>query len=248
MPLDHAGVIEAEAARLLAAYEHDRAGRVPWSDRWTVGTVARHVAGTHHVVAQVLEGRPTADFGLFATLASPAKDDPGFPVWFAEGTAALCARLRAIAPDEECWSWYAVGRSVGFWGRRMAQETLVHRWDAEAGAGLAGAPMEPPVAADGVDELLDVFVRTTRELQGAPAGPLVHLEGTDAGRQWFLDLREPGGRALASGPVECATSLRGSAEGLLLVLWGRLDPESAGVEVQGDRDLMERWGELIPPM
>jgi hypothetical protein len=42
--------------------------------------------------------------------------------------------------------------------------------------------------------------------------------------------------------------LRGPAEGLLLVLWGRLDPDAAAVEVQDEGDLMARWDELLPPM
>ena len=44
MPLDHIAVIESEAARIRAAYAADPTGRVPWSDRWSVRTVARHVA------------------------------------------------------------------------------------------------------------------------------------------------------------------------------------------------------------
>lgn len=248
MPVDHIAVIEAEAARLIAAYAADPTGKVPWSDRWTVGTVARHVAGTHHVVAQVIGGRPDADFGLFGSLVSPAKDDPGFPAWFAEGTAALCSQLRAADPDDGCWSWYAGGRTVGFWTRRMAHETLVHRWDAEAGAGIAGPAMDPGLAADGVDEFLDVFVRATRELHGSPAGPSMHLECTDAEREWFLELSHDGERVVGSEPVECASAMRGPAEGLLLVLWGRLDPAAAGVEVAGDHEILERWDELIPPM
>jgi uncharacterized protein (TIGR03083 family) len=248
MAIDHESVIKAEAVRILGAYEADRGGKVPWSERWTVGTVARHVAGTHHVVAQVIAGRPTADFGLFGSLASPAKDDPGFPDWFAAGSTALCAQLRATSASEGCWSWYGDGRSVGFWRRRMAHETLVHRWDAEAGAGTPGPAMDPSVAADGVDEFLDVFVKATREVHNAPSGPSVQLTCTDAERTWYLDLAEPGGRALRSEPVIVSTSVLGPAEGLLLTLWRRLDPVAAGVHVEGDHELLTRWGELIPPM
>ena len=39
----------------------------------------------------------------------------------------------------------------------------------------------------------------------------------------------------------------GTAEQLLLMLWGRV-PVTAGVEVTGDVGALDRWSELIPPM
>ena len=256
MTVDHLAVIQSEAARIVAAYAVDPGGKVPWSERWTVGTVARHVAGTHHVVAQVIEDRPTADFGRFASLAAPAKGDPGFPAWFAAGTDALVEQCRATPPTELCWSWHADRATVGFWVRRMAHETLVHRWDAEAGAGITGPPMDASVAADGVDELLDVFVNASRALHSSPAGPAVHISCTDtdtdadadADQQWYLDLAKVGGRTVHTEPIPVALTIRGRAEALLLLLWGRIDAETAGVELEGDRNILTTWNELVPPM
>jgi uncharacterized protein (TIGR03083 family) len=248
MPVDHLAVIQSEAARLLAAYATDPGGKVPWSERWSVGTVARHVAGTHHVVAQVIEDRPTADFGRFGALATPAKGDPGFPAWFAEGTDALVEQCRATPPAEVCWSWHPDERTVGFWTRRMAHETLVHRWDAEAGAGTAGPPMDPSVAADGVDELLDVFVSASRALHGSPAGPAVRIGCTDTDHEWYLDLAEAGRRALQTEPIDVALTIRGPAEALLLLLWGRIDAGAAGVHIEGDPEILANWTTLVPPM
>jgi hypothetical protein len=48
MAVDHVRVVESEGARVLAAYRSNPDGRVPWSDRWTARSVARHVAGSHH--------------------------------------------------------------------------------------------------------------------------------------------------------------------------------------------------------
>jgi uncharacterized protein (TIGR03083 family) len=250
MAVDHVAVIEGEAARIVEAYAAEPAGRVPWSDRWTVGTVARHVAGTHHVVAQVIGDRPGADFGRFRGLDAPAKGDPGFPAWFAAGTTALVEQCRATPAEEPCWSWHPHGGgSAGFWTRRMAHETLVHRWDAEAGAGVVGPPMDPSVAADGIDEWLDVFVSASRAVHGSPGGPAVGIGCTDTEGQWHLDLAEVGGRTVRSGPIDdVAVTLRGPAEALLLLLWGRLDASTAGVLIEGDGSILARWTELIPPM
>lgn len=246
--LDYLDIIEAESARLVGALETDRDGRIPWSERWTVGTCAKHVGGTHHVVAKIVGERPIASFALFATFETPDKADPRLPAWIATGTSSLVDELRIADPASECWSWHPDENRVAFWARRMAHETLVHRWDAEAGAGITGAAMDPAIAADGLDEYLDVFVGVSRGLQSSPAGPSIQFESTDVGTSWFLQLPEVGTRLVGHDPVECAVSLRGLAEGLLLVAWGRLTPSAAGVEIIGDAQLVQRWPELIPPM
>jgi uncharacterized protein (TIGR03083 family) len=248
MAVDYLAVIESEAARVLAAYAANPGGKVPWSDRWSVNTVARHVAGSHHVVAQIIEDRPTADFGRFDGLALPAKGDPGFPAWFAAGTDALVAQCR-VAPDAEaCWTPHPVlGHTVGFWKRHMAVETVFHRWDAEAGAGIAGPAMDPEMAAQALDEYLDLGVGASRAINASPAGPAVRVTCTDTDREWYLDLTEAG-RTLHHAPIDVAMTLRGEAEALLLRLWGRLDTDHAAVTIDGDRDVLARWTELVPSM
>src|SRR3974390_25261 len=147
-------IISDESRRIAAAYAEASEGRVPWSDRWSVGTVARHVAGTHHVVAELVRDRPEGDFGLFATLETPAKDAPEFVEWFRSGTSSLLEQLSNAPADDRCWSWYAAGGRVGWWARRMAHEALVHRYDTDAALGREFS-VAADVAADGIDEKLD---------------------------------------------------------------------------------------------
>ncbi len=45
--------------------------------------------------------------------------------------ADLRALLVARPDSAPTWSWWPADQSVGFWVRRMAHETAVHRWDAE---------------------------------------------------------------------------------------------------------------------
>ena len=168
MTIDYVSVIADEAAGLISAYQDDRQAHVPWSDRWTVGTVARHVASTHHVVGEIVRYRPDADFGLFATLETPPKDAPEFVDWFRVGTRSLLDQLSRVPAGDECWSWYGDGRSAGWWARRMANEAVVHRWDVDAARGK-DHPTEPEVAADAIDEYLDVFVQASRAANNAPA-------------------------------------------------------------------------------
>ena len=248
MPLapDHLSTIEADAARIRAAYDIDRDARIPWSDRWTVRSVARHVAGAHHVVAGIIHGRPTADFGLFDSLEQPPKDDPGFPAWFAAGTDALCDALRSTDLDEPCWTSMPAGRGVRYWLRRLTHETLVHRWDAELGAGMDHAPVDALVAADGVDEYLTLAVPLIRKGRRSPAGPAVHISCTDVEGSWHLQFDGDGGCRVSVASVPVAGTLRGPAVGLLLLLYARESLAEAGVEFDGDPSILERRDELLP--
>ncbi len=246
MTLDHLTIISDEGSRIVDAFERDRQAAVPWSDRWTVATVARHVAATHHVVAEIVRGRPDADFGLFGQLQTPAKDSPEFVEWFRSGTASLLKQLSSVPADEECWSWYAPGRSVGWWTRRMALEAVIHRWDTDAAQGLDFS-VAPDVAADGIDEFLDVFVAAARAGHDSPAGPTMKLECSDRSERWWLDLSDRGERTVSRERRDASVRIRGTAEQLLLMLWGRV-PVTAVVEVTGDVGALERWSELIPPM
>jgi uncharacterized protein (TIGR03083 family) len=226
-------LIHQEMRSIVEAYVLNAEGRIPWSDRWRVGTVARHVAATHHVVAQVIAGRPEADFGLFAQLAAPEKNDPSFPDWFEQGTKQLLAQLRAVDPSLPCWNFHD-GREgkVGFWERRMLHECVVHRWDAQMGASGTADPIDPEVAADGIDELLEVFVDITRSQSKAPAGPTVLIEALDAGDSWTTEL-PAAGRTVRRGRHDADARISGQAGDLLLLLWGRLATFPESVEVAG---------------
>ena len=248
MTIDNIGVIGDEGERIVVALEANAHEPIPWSDSWTVAKCAQHVGGVHHVVTQVIRDRPTADFGLFSTLAIPSRDDPLLGEWVASGTTALVEQLRVTDDVAECWSWWPEGRTARFWQRRMAQETSVHRWDVEQGAGLRGEPMDPELAADGIDEYLDVFASLTRGLHKAPAGPSVHVHCTDNEGEWLVRLPAEGERTVTREHAKADVALRGPAEGLLLFLWGRLAPSVAGVDVVGNTDVVQRWGELFPSM
>jgi hypothetical protein len=72
--------------------------------------------------------------------------------------AGLLDEFAARKPADPAGSWYTPDQTVGFWIRRMAQETVIHRIDAELGTGQPVAPVPADLAADGIDELLKVFV------------------------------------------------------------------------------------------
>jgi uncharacterized protein (TIGR03083 family) len=247
MTIDFPGAVESDGARMVHALETNREAPIPWCGEWTVQDCARHIGGLHHVVAGVLEGRPNANFGLFKTLGAPKADDPTLGSWLAEGTAKLVDELRNAAPDEPCWSFWQAHPTVSFWLRRTAHETFVHRWDMERAVGVAIAPVDPALAADGIDEYLDVFAGMLRGGNASPgAGETMHVHCTDTAGEWLLAFPAPGERTLTREHAKGDVAFRGPAEGLLLFLWGRLSAEDAGVETVGDAAVAARWRELVP--
>src|SRR4029450_10613853 len=72
--------------------------------------------------------------------------------------AGLLDEFSIHKPEGPAGTWYGPDQTVGFWIRRMAQETVIHRIDAELGTGQPIAPVPADLALDGIDELLKVFV------------------------------------------------------------------------------------------
>ncbi|HEY5888699.1 MAG TPA: maleylpyruvate isomerase family mycothiol-dependent enzyme [Acidimicrobiales bacterium] len=245
MDLDYSAVIRDEGERALAALAADADGTVSWCGDWRVRDVVAHIGSGHHMTAQIVAGRPTTDMSVRATL-TPPEDDGLLAEWVGAGTTGLLDQLAASGPDDDCWSWYPEDQTVGFWARRMAHETLVHRWDAERGAGVAPEPMDPVVAADGIDEMLEVFVGLTRVLFGAPGGgESAHLHCTDTDGEWLITFPAPSERVVTREHVKGDVAFRGPAETLLLFLWGR---DGGEVDTVGDSAVADRWRELVPPM
>ena len=139
------------------------------------------------------------------------------------------------------WTFHRPDQTVGFWRRRMAQETAVHRVDAESAHGDP-RPVPAALAADGVTELLEVFLAPHSD--GAPVGgrgESLHLHATDTEGEWQLRLL-PAGVEVGRGHAQGDAAAAGGASDLLLFLWGRATTDP--LEVSGDPALLSRVREL----
>jgi uncharacterized protein (TIGR03083 family) len=145
--------LAADFARLRAVAPIDVTAAVPSCPGWTVTDLTRHVGEVYlHKTLAMREG---------------AEPDPWPPPQLAHedplalldrAYAGLIAEFAARQPEDPAGSWYTPDQTVGFWIRRMAHETVIHRIDAELGTGQAVAPVPTDLAIDGIDELLKVFV------------------------------------------------------------------------------------------
>lgn len=230
-------LVRSDAAALLAAADRGLDAAVPSCPGWTVERLVGHVGRVYRSTAAWVSSGESPS-GLERAPAGPAVRD-----WTARGLGELIAALEADDREGPVTTW-AGEQPAGFWPRRMAVETGLHRWDAEAAHDVA-QPLDPALAVDGIDELFDVVLpaRAAGALTGR--GETLHLHATDVEGEWLVTLTD--GRPLverthAKGDV----AVRGPASDLLLLLWNRGDePGRARLQVFGDGALLDRWAAAV---
>lgn len=208
--------------------------RVPDCGDWLVSDLLTHLAGIYSMVAEVLRTRATGP-----VRPAPTESDP--MASFVARSAELLSEISNIDPTESVWTWTA-DRTAGFYGRRMANETLVHRCDIERALGMESL-VDRDQALDSIDEYFDLMLPgfLVRKPERRPTGSL-HLHCTDGPGEWLVTSRDEGlevERVHAKG--DCAW--RGPAGGLMLAVWGR---QVESVEVVGSTESSDSWRRAAP--
>lgn len=206
----HLEHVQAEASRFDAAIERAPIDvRVPSCPDWDQRALRDHQAGVLAFWTRQLAD----DAGPAGPRRDGVEDETTRPV--AELAADLVVRLAEIGPERPCWNWSGVNQTSGWVARRMAQEISVHRVDAES-IGGAASPIDDDIAADGIDELIDVFVDAP---PGAQGGPTLVLLDELADRRWPLQVTAEG--LIRVDERSPDASLTGGASAILLALWQR---------------------------
>lgn len=211
----------------------DRA--VPTCGDWNV---ARLVAHTARVFAFVEATRAAG--AVDAPVRAPAPDeDEGVLDALQLAGDELSAGLRSADDGDPVWSW-TDDRTAAFWCRRVAFETTLHRVDAELAVGIEPTPIDPALAADGIDEWMTTYaVPDGRGPEPQIDGDAsVHLHCTDTDGEWML--RWTAGQvSLTREHGKGDVAARGPAWQLLLACYGRTDPAADDtIDVFGDAALL----------
>jgi len=230
--MDWITTVEREGAALGDAAAVDMGAAVPAAPGWDVTELLRHVGQIHARTSVILRTgtmeRPSRANGM---LPEPPTD--GVLDWYRSTLAELVVDLRAIDdPERPVYSFAPGHRRAGFWPRRMAQETTIHRVDAEQATGGPVTPIDPAIAVDGIDEIFTVFVPALGAGRSPGDGRTVHLHATDVPGEWLI--RFDDAISVESGHAKGDAAVRGPAGELLLWLWGRRSLD--GLDVFGDLD------------
>ena len=143
---------------------------------------------------------------------------PGDPFgWFEQGRTAIVPVLRAADPSADYWTFRGPN-PLRWWLRRLANETAVHRVDAEQAAGWEPA-VDAAFAADGIDEKLETYLPVVAQQQ-PPARPVtVALRAHDVGATWTVTVGNEVTVVRGAEPAEATVAA--DAAGLYLWWWQR---------------------------
>lgn len=246
--LDH---IRRESVRFREVLtDTDPATPVSTCPGWTAADLLFHLGRVQHFWAEVVARRPVDPSEDYVEPEQPAAYDR-LLAFFDESSDRLASALATADPADECWSW-AAEHTVGFALRRQAHEALIHRLDAELVAGTPTA-LDPALAADGVDECLDVMYGAMPPWGSfAPLPHHVEFATTDTGTSVWVQLgafsgTSPDGVERAGEPdlhvvpapgTAADAVVSGTAADLDAWLWHRGD--DSGIHVTGDKDVYAR--------
>lgn len=215
-----------------AATTADSTAPVPSCPGWTMRDLVSHVGQVYlHKVAAMNTGQwpdpwPTEAMIQEAPMALLTR-----------GYTELTAEFSRHAPEDEALTWYEPDQTVGFWIRRMAQETVIHRMDAQLAAGVAVTEAPDDLAVDGIDEVLRCFLAYAVANWPAdfakverPDGPgtIVVTAGQQTAGQHSWTLRTEQDKVTVSdGAAESPqVTVSASPDGMLRWLWGRADDQA----------------------
>jgi uncharacterized protein (TIGR03083 family) len=204
---------------------------------WNVVDLAEHLGVIHRWAEELVRLRSPE------RIARESLEDQGVvsPVWITEGGRQVVATLLVADPNDAMWAW-GLDQHVRFWSRRQLHETLVHRMDLELAARIVPWA-EPSIAADAIDEYLSNAEKVARYSSGLSPlrghGERLAFRASDTGTLWLITLEE--GFSVSSDQSQFDTELVGTALDLLLLILGRRAVEHGGVQVIGDRQLLEFW-------
>ena len=208
---------------------------VPTCAGWTMDDLVFHVAEVYlHKVAVMRTGEWPAQWP-----PPGPQDEPRLPL-LGRAYGELIAEFAARKPTDATPTWYDPDQTVAFWIRRMAQETVVHRIDAELAAGLPVTPVPDDLATDGVDEVLKRFLGYDAENLDQLEGGHLARDGQDtitvlAGQTaWTVRPSEQEVLVDDGAGDGSRVVIQAAPEPMLRWLWGRAGDDA--VHITGDPD------------
>lgn len=233
-PAQHIAHLRADGDALVAAQAADPTAPVAGIPGWDRTTALAHVGFLYAWVQVQHAAGPDERVGFKGAPRPPAGDE--LPAWVAAQLDGAITSLHAMDHDATWPTWAGPQRGTWF-PRRLAQETLIHRWD------VVGGAIDAALAVDGIDELLEVFTpRVPVDRLEGVSGTL-HLHSTDTDGEWLVRLSADG-ITYEHGHAKGDVALRGTAADLLLWTWNRV-PADERFQVFGDDALLATWSRTV---
>jgi uncharacterized protein (TIGR03083 family) len=239
-PADYLARLQIDGPALAATARQAPHAKVETCPGWDVTALLGHMSSIHRWAAEMLRTRAGKRVSR-RDLEGPPSAPEAVLEWYSVGLTQLTTALNQIDPDDQVWNWRPDGdRRARFWHRRMANETAVHRWDAQAAAGDA-QPIDGGLAVDGIDEYFELFLANgLRQQPVAALNGSIHLHATDIEGEWWLGL-EPDRIERRHEHAKADAAVRGPASELLLWLWNRRPDDSAELQTFGNPVILDHF-------
>ena len=232
----------------------DPTADVPTCPEWRADDLLWHLGEVQHWWTWMVANRPKGPDG-YPEPERPA-DHAGLLAFFDEHYVALVDVLASADPTDEAYTWHPEHKNVGFILRRQAHEALIHRRDAELATHTI-TPFPRDLAADGVDEVLDVMYGGCPPWgEFSPLPHYVRVDVTDTDDRVWVQLgrfhgTDPDGidhdeddlHVVADPGVEPDAVISGPAEVLDARIWRRGD--GAETHLAGDLAIIDRFRAVI---
>lgn len=236
-------VLGVESERLADSVRGARPEAViPGCPGLTLGETARHVGSQYRMVWQWLrDGQQPGEW------QRQPREGQELAEYVRTGAAPLLAELRAHRPDEPCPTWWDEEPNYGFWRRRMAHETTVHRFDVQGASGVTPDDVPDDVALDGIDEVLTLWFLHRLAVLGVSGTRDQVVRVRTGGRAWIT--RAGARHTSVRRPGEDAEGLRvdatvsGTPMEVYLWLWGRRPDRM--VHWEGNHDAIAQLWALL---
>lgn len=255
--LDHL----ARESRRFAEILKDAAptAKVPTCPDWDADDLLWHLAEVQWYWGTIAREQLQSPDGVEERKPKRPESREELEAFFDEASAELLDVLTSTPPETVIWTWAENDQTGAFIRRRQAHEALIHRLDAELTVG-SRTPLDPALAADGVDEVVRVMYG------GAPPwgsftpspGETLRLSTSDTGQTFVItlgrfvgthpgsgkDYDQPDVRVAATddgSPV--AAEISATAADLNCWLWNR--PPLGPVERSGDAAVLAVFDGMV---
>ncbi|MGI5501746.1 maleylpyruvate isomerase N-terminal domain-containing protein [Lentzea sp. CA-135723] len=243
--MNHLEVLRREAELLsMSALGQPPHKGVPACPGLNLGETVRHVGGGYRWALAWMDLGREPEAGEWQDHPEPGGDPLEF---MRSGAQAVIARLEAHDEDEPCATWWPQQQNHGFWRRRLAHETTLHRMDVQGAAGMEVGAVADEVAVDGVDEVLTLWLGHKLDVLGVLGSrdSLVTIQVED--HLWLTRCGPQGASAWRVVDPEDAhvadAQVSASPMTMYRWLWGRL-PDRL-VETIGDHDAVAQLWALL---
>lgn len=185
----------------------------------TLGETVRHVGSVYRMVVTWLRSGEQPTRWQRAPIPGQSLVE-----YLRAGHREVMAELSAHDPADGAPTWWPLDQTYGFWCRRLAHETTVHRIDVQtaAAAMTVGGRIDDEVAFDGIDEALTLWFTHRLGVLGVTNSWSGRVAVVAGRRRWIAQITATGTAAWqAEGGERVDATVSSDPAGMYLWLWGR---------------------------